>query len=99
MADTTDPTQTPIYRSRDNAPFVVFDGVVAHGVMNGAVQIELASRTLIPQSAGELVVEFVAAGHLRCSPASAVALRDALDSALKMLQQPPETGSRAATLN
>jgi hypothetical protein len=56
--------------------------------MNGAIQIELASRVLIPTPDGKVTPEFICTGHLRCSPAAAMLLREALDKALQMLQQP-----------
>ena len=90
-----DPTRTPPYRNVDNAPFVYFDVVPSFGVMNGTVQIELAARTLSP-AGRDVEVELVACGRLRCSPAAAQALRDAIDKTLKMLAEPqglPAAGS------
>ena len=56
------------------------------GVNNGAVQIELAASTLMPEATG-VRVEVLLTAHLRCSPAAAIALRGAIDKALEMLQQ------------
>src|SRR5581483_5790958 len=35
-----------------SAPFVYCDGVSAYGTQNGAIQIELAARTIIPSQDG-----------------------------------------------
>lgn len=99
MTDTSDSGPPPIYRTPDGTPFVVFDAVGAFGVLAGAVQIELAARIMQPIPDGGVGVEFRTAAHLRCSPTAAAVLRDAIDGALKMLQQPPDTTSAASKLN
>jgi hypothetical protein len=94
MSNPADPTMTtspPPYEDRGSAPFIYTDGSAAFGVMNGAIQIELASRVLIPRMDGGLDVKFVTTGHLRCSPAAAKLIREAIDGALKMLEQPNPT--------
>jgi hypothetical protein len=53
------------------------------------IQIELASRRLIPLEDGAVQVEFLCTGHLRCSPNAARQLREAIESALQMLERPP----------
>jgi hypothetical protein len=89
MSDSTETSATaPPYKDSASAPFVYFDLTGALGVMNGAVQIELASRILIPLPDGNATAEFVTTGHLRCSPTAAMTLRDAIDKTLQMLQQP-----------
>ena len=70
------------------APLVYFDIVGAYGTMNGSVEIELATRILIPKSDGSTDVKFLASGRLRCTANAATNLRNALDAALKMLEQP-----------
>ena len=99
MADPVISPTIPTYINTSTAPFVVFDVVAAHGVLNGAVQIELAGRTLIPKDDGTVGIEIVAAARLRCSPAAAIALRDAINGALEMLQQPSEPTPVASALN
>lgn len=75
---------------RDASPNIVyFDIAPAFGIMGGAIQIELASRILHPDGA-KVMIEFVTNGHLRCSPAAAVDLRNAIDKALAMLEGPPD---------
>ncbi len=91
----------PAHRILDNAAFVYFDAAPTYGSMNGAVQIELASRTLTPTGGrpGDIAVEFVINTHLRCSPAAALSLRDAIDAALELLKQPQTSPAAAAKLN
>nr|WP_249133736.1 hypothetical protein [Bradyrhizobium sp. AUGA SZCCT0177] len=56
--------------------------------MNGSVEIELATRILIPKTDGSTEVKFISSGRLRCSQNAAVNLRNGLDAALKMLEPP-----------
>ena len=86
----TEPQDAPlIYKNVDAAPILYFDLVPTHGVLGGAVQIELAARTISPRGDGVgTIVEFVTVGRLRCTAAAALALRDALNQSLGMLQQP-----------
>jgi hypothetical protein len=65
----------PAFDNRNDVPTVYFDMAPAHGVMAGAVQIELAARVLIPHADDSVEVRFVTCGRLRCSP-SAPAKRD-----------------------
>jgi hypothetical protein len=89
-------TQPPLYEDLGTAPFIYFDMAPSFGVMAGAVQIELASRILIPNASGGVDVKFIATAHLRCSPAAAQNLRSALEATLKMFEQPQEQPSVAA---
>ncbi|MBR1248957.1 hypothetical protein JQ609_18730 [Bradyrhizobium sp. AUGA SZCCT0169] len=70
------------------APLIYFDIVGAYGTMNGSVEIELATRILIPKTDGSTEIKFISSGRLRCSQNAAVNLRNGLDAALKMLEQP-----------
>jgi hypothetical protein len=70
------------------APLVYFDIVGAYGTMNGSIEIELATRILIPKPDGSTEVKFMSSGRLRCTQNAAVNLRNGLDAALKMLEQP-----------
>lgn len=103
-ADLAGKTKLPSYEDLPTAPFIYFDIVPAHGTMAGAIQIELASRILIPHPGGTVEVKFVSIARLRCNPAAATNLRDAIDSALKtlvMLEQPQHSpaAAQAAKLN
>ena len=70
------------------APLVYFDIVGAYGTMNGSIEIELATRILVPKPDGATEVKFISSGRLRCTQAAALNLRNGLDAALKMLEQP-----------
>jgi hypothetical protein len=70
------------------APLVYFDIVGAHGTMNGSVEVELATRILVPKPDGSTEVKFVSSGCIRCTANAATNLRNGLDAALKMLEQP-----------
>jgi hypothetical protein len=89
MADAPDPASVtkPSYRNSDTAALIYFDIAAAHGVMNGAIQIELGARTLTPLPDGGVAVEFVSVARLRCTPTAAQFLRRALDESLKMVEQ------------
>jgi hypothetical protein len=98
MSDQTTPKPVDVIVYVDNAaaPVVSFDIAPAHGVLGGAVQVELASRTLNPQADGSVDIKFVTSGRLRCSPAAAMHLRNSLEAALKMLEQPQPQPNPAA---
>jgi hypothetical protein len=70
------------------APLVYFDIVGAYGTMNGSIEIELATRILVPKPDGATAVKFISSGRLRCTQNAAANLRNGLDAALKMLEQP-----------
>lgn len=80
------------------APFVYFDHAVTFGPLSGVIRVELVAHVIVPERDGTRP-ETVWAAHLRCSPAAAASLRDALNGALEALQQqiqqalqpPPDT--------
>ena len=78
------------------APLVYFDIVGAYGTMNGSIEIELATRILVPKSDGSTEVKFISSGRLRCTQNAATNLRNGLDAALKMLEQPQATATAIA---
>lgn len=81
-------------------PFVYFDIAPAHGIMNGAIQVELFARIMHPAPASSAVeIKFVPSGHLRCSPTAAKFLIDALQAALKMFEQQQDAPTAASKLN
>jgi hypothetical protein len=81
------------------APMIYFDIVGAYGTMHGAVEIELATRILVPRADGSTEVKFISCGRLRCTPSAAANLRSGLDAALKMLEPPPAATIAASELN
>ena len=89
MADQDNPQPPPfVYVDTGGAaPLVYF---VAYGIMHGTVEIELATRILAPAANGATDVRFLSSGRLRCNPTAAAHLRNALDAALKMLEQPQQ---------
>jgi hypothetical protein len=100
--ETTESADVPAYDDVGTAPYIAFDRVAAHGVFNGTVQIELASRILIPLADGRVEVKFATCGRLRCSVAAATQLRAAADAVLKMyqeLEQTPQAPAAASKLN
>jgi hypothetical protein len=70
------------------APIIYFDYAPTFGVFTGAVQIELAARTLLPLANGSAVPRIVEVGRIRCSAAAARGLKEALEAALNLLEQP-----------
>ena len=67
--------------------------------MSGAIEIELATRILIPRTDGSTEVKFISSGRLRCTPTAATNLRNSLDSALRLLEQPQPNPTATARLN
>ena len=91
MADKPDaPTTVPGVKisssTSERAPFIYFDGVLCMGTHNGAIQIELAANALMPEGTG-VRIDLLQTAHLRCSPAAAADLQNAIGKALEMLQQ------------
>jgi hypothetical protein len=86
----------PPFHSPDGAPFIYFDIAPTYGTMAGAIQIELASRVLIPTEDGRTRAEFVVTGRLRCSPVAIANLREAIDKSLELLKQIQEQPAGAA---
>src|ERR1700692_189654 len=99
MTEPTEKHELIIYENIDTAPFVYFDISPAHGITGGAIQIELASRILNAVSDGSVEIKFITSGRLRCSPAAALNLRNAIDAALKMVEQPRQSPVAAAEVN
>ena len=81
------------------APVVYFDIVAAYGTMHGSIEAELATRILLPKTDGSTDVKFLSSGRLRCSATAALQLRNALDAALKMLEQPQANAVATSTMN
>lgn len=97
----TDPKQEPpppTVKGTHSAPFIYFDAAPSYGVMAGTIEIELVARILIPSLDPHPKSEVVATAHLRCSPAAAESLRDAVDKVLGLYKQLQEqAGAATAT--
>jgi hypothetical protein len=79
------------------APLVYFDIVGAYGTMNGTIELELATRILIPRPDGSTEVKFITCGRLRCSQNAAMNLRNGIDAVLKMLEPQASVGTIVAS--
>jgi len=96
--DTSKAPSDVIYQDTGGAaPLVYFDIVGAYGTMHGAIELELATRILIPKPDGATEVRFLSTGRLRCSATAATNLRNGLDAALKMLEQSQQPDPVAAS--
>jgi hypothetical protein len=47
------------------APLIYFDIIGAYGTMHGAIEVELATRILVPKPDGSAEVKFLSSGRLR----------------------------------
>ncbi len=74
----------PLMKNSAAAPFVHFDNVPVMGTYQGNIEVELASRTLMPKPDGSVIAELNCVGHLRCSVQAAGMLIEALEKALEM---------------
>jgi hypothetical protein len=84
----------PLLKNAASAPVVYFDNVPVYGTYSNNVEIELATRFLMPKADGATVTaDLACVAHLRCSPEAAAKLIDALTKAIEMHQRqaaPPE---------
>lgn len=65
-----------------HAPFVSFDRCPVIAVVDGSIRVTLLSVRSVPTREGTVREDFIVTGYLRCGPAAAAELRDALDKAL-----------------
>ena len=89
MTETTE-TAAPPFNDNYAAPIVYFDVAAAHGIMNGAIQIEVVSRILVPLEGAGVRLEWMTTGRLRCSPSAAQSLITSLQQSLEMLNAPQQ---------
>src|SRR4030081_2337007 len=99
MTEPADKNEVVVYENVDTAPFVYFDLSPTHGILGGAIQIELDAPILNAIPDGGVEIKFITTGRLRCSPTAALNLRNAIDASLKMLEQPQQSPVAAAKLN
>ena len=64
---TTKPSDLIYEDTGASAPLVYFDIVGAYGTMNGSVELELATRILVPKPDGSTEVKFISSRRLRCT--------------------------------
>jgi hypothetical protein len=98
--ETSSATESPwvgIPHTEVGVPFIYFDGASCHGTVAGSIQIEVIARILIPNADGPVGFKAVPTARLRCSPAAAQSLRFSIDEALKMVEQPQQQPSAAAS--
>ena len=81
------------------APLVYFDIVGAYGTMHGTIEVELATRILVPKPDGSTEVRFLSSARLRCRPNAASNLRAGLEATLKLLEHPQPDPVAASKLN
>ncbi len=99
MTEPAEKSELIVYENVDTAPFVYFDISPTHGILGGAIQIELAARILNAVPDGGVEIKFITTGRLRCSPTAALNLRNAIDAVLKMLEQQQQSPVAAAKMN
>ena len=99
MTEPAGKSELIVYENVDTAPFVYFDLSPTHGILGGAIQIELAARILNAIPDGGVEIKFITTGRLRCSPTAALNLRNAIDASLKMLEHPQQAPAATAKLN
>jgi hypothetical protein len=78
----TIPTVTPAVFGSDAAPVIYFDGVIAHGIRDGVIQLELAMNQIVPVSlegSGKTKVKVVVVAHLRCTASTALDLAETIE--------------------
>ena len=91
--DATHTAPLPLLKNAGAAPVVYFDNAPAYGAFAGHVEVELAARMLMPKPDGSVLIDMACTAHLRCSPAAALVLIDALTKAVEMLNKQSEQRS------
>jgi hypothetical protein len=102
LSDDTVTEQTPNIVYEDTGgrvPLVYFDMIGAYGAMNGVIEVEVATRILIPKPDGSTEFKFLCSGRLRCTPDAANALRAVLQGAMNMLHEPQPNPAATTKLN
>lgn len=73
---------SPAVFGSDAAPVLYFDGVVAFGIRDGVVQLELATNQIVPTSlepGGKTKMKIVVVAHLRCTASTALNLAEIVE--------------------
>jgi len=85
------PKIQPVVKNAATAPIIYFDSVPTFGVMANVMEIDLSATVLALFADNSVKRESVCVAHLRCSTDAMVALRNAIDQALKMSKAMPGT--------
>jgi hypothetical protein len=77
-SDTRMPNARVAELSSSVVPFVYFDAAICCGANYGVIQLELAAKTIVPDSSREAGArnEVVVTAHVRCSLAAAANLKE-----------------------
>lgn len=78
---------SPAVKNAHAAPVIYFDDALTFGHVNGVIQVELSTNIIHFLAENKTLIDRTSAAHLRCSAASARALRQAIDQALAMVEQ------------
>lgn len=78
-------SNTSFRKPDDPVPLIYFDLAPAFGFADNVILVELYSRILTVDADNKIVPDNINVARLRCSPAAAQRLCEALQGALKML--------------
>lgn len=75
------PVPPPAVFGSDAAPVIYFDGVVAMGIRDGVVQLELGVNEIVPVSlqGDQIKTRIVIAAHLRCTAQTATNMMEVIE--------------------
>lgn len=79
----------PVLKNSAASPFVYFDEAPTCGQLSGMIAVELSATVVNPTATGGTVMEKIVTAHLRGSPVAMRSLVNAIESALKFLEQQP----------
>jgi hypothetical protein len=102
MTDPTDPPAKKLiagYLPVPTVPIIYFDFARTFGHLGGNIHVELTARIMLPLEDGNIETPMIETGRLRCSKAAATSLKEALEKALKMLEEPQAGPAGRGTLN
>jgi hypothetical protein len=81
-------------------PFVYFDAAICCGANYGVIQLELAAKTIVPDSSREAGArnEVVVTAHVRCSLAAAANLKETIERAIELERHSHDQDDKAAAI-
>lgn len=89
MNEQKKPGSAPVLRNSAGAAFVYFDEAPTCGQLSGVIAVELSANVVNPTPTGGTTMEKIVTAHLRGSPNAMRSLVNAIESALKLLEQQP----------